>query len=457
MKPILLLTLALVTTLSSCGDKQINKGSSSKYRNSIVLGNFNDTVTHSTLDESQLNDLPRSINLKDDMTIAKNQGSRGTCTFFSTAALIEATIKKDQNLDVNISEEYISYVTKAQGYFRADEGSNVRSNIVALSDEGILLERDYSYQPSWFDKGLPCEKFKAEDKQAPEECFTHSKPAKEILAKVISAKNITFQGAYKNTNEIIRFLAEEKRPLTLSLPVNFNGWPDTGLVRHNEELRQECLSKPESCGGHSVLLTGYDLDKKLFFFKNSWGKNWGEDGHGSMTFETLDLYAGNDIYIAKLTDNLDIPKNYNENLLKVIKFNSSSSRVNDSLKISVETEFSNALGRTLYISSFLSKKHEGVTDLPDDNNTSLISQNAEESKLSGESFMRAIHYLLKPLNNQSFDADNAINLTFVPGSETSIKTALKSESEVLIRSTMYVHNDINSWEILKREYLPISK
>ncbi len=456
MKSLLLTTLALTATLTSCSVK-VNEGSSTKYRNSIVLGKFNDIVTESTLNEDELKDLPRLIDLKKDMTSAKNQGSRGTCTFFSTAALIEATIKKDQNIDVNISEEYLNYVTKSMGHYSNNEGSVVRSNIIATDKKGILLERDYSYQPSWFDKALPCEKYKSSDVSAPRECFNHGKPANEILEKVISAEKINFEGALKNTNDIIRFLAEEKRPLTLSVPVNFNGWPDSGDVVHNEELRQECLKSSDACGGHSVLLTGYDLDKKIFFFKNSWGKNWGQEGFGTMSFETLDLYAGTDLYFAKLEEKLAIPENYNEDNLKLISLKAKGERIEDTLKINVEASVANASGRTLYVSSFLAKKQEGTVADASDANTSLIPQSAAETATTSESYIRAIKYILNPDNDLALESESALNLSFLPGSEATVKKVLDSESETLLRNTIYVHTDSDTWVVLKREFQTVTK
>ena len=41
-------------------------------------------------------------------------------------------------------------------------------------------------------------------------------------------------------------------------------------------------------GGHAYVLNGVDLDKKVFRIKNSYGKEWGKNGHGFISFEDMD-------------------------------------------------------------------------------------------------------------------------------------------------------------------------
>lgn len=194
------------------------------YKSKIVLGAFNDTVTSSTLDEALLKDLPQMVDLSGDMTAVKNQSDRGTCTFFSTMGIIEGTIKKDLNLDLNLSEEFLNYTAKKNGNYESMEGSVVMDNIRAVYHSGLLLEDDWSYQSSWFRKGLPCGDYEATDSNAPKICFSHNRPNEKALKRIISADKIKFYSLEKNTTELIKFLAKEKRPVTMSVTVNFNGW-----------------------------------------------------------------------------------------------------------------------------------------------------------------------------------------------------------------------------------------
>jgi len=57
----------------------------------------------------------------------------------------------------------------------------------------------------------------------------------------------------------------------------------------------------KSQGGHAYLINGVDLNKELFRVKNSWGKSWGQNGHGYIKikdFETL-LNRGGEACIAR--------------------------------------------------------------------------------------------------------------------------------------------------------------
>ena len=268
MKKILLATLAISSLVQSCAPKKADTGASAgAFKQNIILGKFYDAVTSSSYNEAALKDLPRSLNLNDKTTSAKNQSDRGTCTFFSTSALLESAIKIDRGIDVNLSEEFMNLVTKYAGNYSDQEGSDVSSNLYASKSYGVMLERDWGYQPSWFSKGLPCEKYQSSDSSAPKECFQHNVPSEEAQKKIISFDGIKFGSIQKNTNNIIRFLAEHQRPITIDVSVNYNGWPQGGDVFYNAALRKECLNAPDKCGGHSVLLTGYDLDKKIFYFK----------------------------------------------------------------------------------------------------------------------------------------------------------------------------------------------
>lgn len=455
MKKTLFVAIALTALLQSCGDRSNSKSSS--YQNKITLGKFADIVSTSTFDEAKLTDLPRSINLKAEMSPVKNQGSRGACTFFSTAAMLEATIKKDMNTDVNLSEEYMNYASKSNGFLANDEGSTVLLNLYGIKSGGLMLENDSSYQPSWFDKGLPCEKFKSSDLNAPPICFSHNKPDAESLKKIIPVDNINFRGMEKNTNDIIRFLAEEKRPITLGMVVNFNGWPDNGEAYYDESLRAECLKDESKCGGHSVLITGYDLDKKVFYFKNSWGKEWGQEGYGTITINSVDRYAGNDFYIANLTGDLKIPDNKFLTPVIVKSMSSTSKIENDNLSISVSAEVTGAKGNLIYVSSFIVKKVDMLGELVD-NNMALIPTSPDEAVAIDEQYIRAIQYITDPkADTLQWTEEAPLILNFMKGTEKSIKTAIDSSEERLLRTTIYIHTDVDSWKVLKREYRPITK
>lgn len=453
----LVIIFSTILFLQSCGDKK--QSPTASYKNKIVLGKFSDDVSLPTFDESKLTDLPRVVDLKAEISAVKDQSSRGTCTFFSTIGLVEASIKKDLQMEVNLSEEYLNFKTKTLGAHSRDEGSDVRSNLRAIEIGGVMLERDWSYQPSWFGPNLPCSKYKSTDRNAPLECFSHNSPDKETLAKTFNGEAFTFSVLSKDTNEIIRFLATHKQPLTMSVAVNFNGWPNTGDVYHNEELRQECLSNPTECGGHSILITGYDLDKKVFFFKNSWGHNWGHEGFGTITIETVDKFVTDALYSATTDKALEFPKDHAQENLEFLDFKLvRTDNDGSNLKISTSGSVRGLHGRTIYVSSFLSSKSKSIAEEASDSNTQSIRLSPNDG-VADESYARAFKYFL-PSEAVSLEwtAEAPLDLSFPANilATPTISGVLASESlDTLVRTTIYVHTDDSAFKVLKRIYHPI--
>jgi len=51
-------------------------------------------------------------------------------------------------------------------------------------------------------------------------------------------------------------------------------------------------------GGHAIVLVGYDNEKKLFIFRNSWGEQWGDKGYGYLPFEYVcDANLASDFWV----------------------------------------------------------------------------------------------------------------------------------------------------------------
>ena len=52
----------------------------------------------------------------------------------------------------------------------------------------------------------------------------------------------------------------------------------TGIVQLPEKTEK-------MLGGHAIVIVGYDQEKHLFIFRNSWGEDWGDKGYGYLPFE----------------------------------------------------------------------------------------------------------------------------------------------------------------------------
>ena len=419
-------------------------------------------VSPSTLDESKLQDLPKLVDLSENMTPAKNQSDRGTCTYFSSIGMLEGVIKKDLGIEVNLSEEYLIYKSKDLGRFQNTESSTIDANIATINNGGLILEDDWSYQPSWFKIIPPCIDFDFSNSEAPKICFSHNKPNKNALDRLIDTKNIKFYSKPKNTNEIIKFLAKNKRPLTMSIIVNDSSWHHSGETDYNEELRQICLNSPEKCGGHSIVLTGYDMEKRVFMFKNSWGKNWGKNGFGTIPFDAVDKYVTGSLYYAKVVGEVNFPETKNSTL-NVIQFDTSTSiNADNSTKINLDANIQDTNGKMFYLSSYLvQKSKEFLNEFPNDENIELVRPyENDERYIIQDTYIRATSYVI-PQEENDFIIQSSDNSGLVFSTKMlslpSVKT-LKSSTEydLAFRTSIYSHDDDEGYVLVKRVFSPIN-
>jgi len=298
-----ILLIPTLFALASCGNKNNEDHLNVKH---FLLLPFTDQVRESSSDYEKLKSLPPVIDLSDFMTTVKNQGDRNTCSYFATIALVESAIKRKMKIEVDLSEEYLNYAAKTEGRAsHTEEGSFTDGLIVSLKNRGgFLLEQDWPYSSSWFKKIEPCLEFANTDKDSPVECFSHYSPPLKILAKKLPADHFKgFAMELSSANDIVKALANRKEPFSIFVPINYKGWGRDGNVKYDEELRNECLKDSAGCGQHIIVLTGYDLEKKVLFFKNSWGKEWGNEGYGKIPFDYVDKYA----YPLQLFVNLESP------------------------------------------------------------------------------------------------------------------------------------------------------
>lgn len=70
-------------------------------------------------------------------------------------------------------------------------------------------------------------------------------------------------------------------------PVVVGTWWWTGMWRPDSKDMVYPTGVRE--GGHAYLINGVNLDRGIVRLKNSWGRDWGRNGHAYMSIEHLDL------------------------------------------------------------------------------------------------------------------------------------------------------------------------
>jgi hypothetical protein len=61
-------------------------------------------------------------------------------------------------------------------------------------------------------------------------------------------------------------------------------------------------------GNHFMVIYGYDLEKQLLYLRNSWSKDWGNKGYGTMSFYDFKKYNIRSEYLTgfEISDSMDI-------------------------------------------------------------------------------------------------------------------------------------------------------
>lgn len=185
----------------------------------------------------------RDIEGKNYITSVKNQAGCGSCVAFGTLGAIEAVvqIEFDEIFDCDLSEAHLFYC----GSGSCAHGWDRQSAADFVEDIGVVDELCFPYTPMQTD----CDE-----------------KASNWYQRILT---IDKTGS-------VRGIAAIKEALIKYGPVvvGFEVYEDFGS--YNGGIYEHVYGDQES--GHAVTIIGYNDNPGYWICKNSWGKNWGEDG-----------------------------------------------------------------------------------------------------------------------------------------------------------------------------------
>lgn len=202
---------------------------------------------------SPVTTLAPSVDLRKDFTAIKNQGEMGACTAFALVSIFEYILKKNQQPDVDLSEQFVYFNSrKNEGSSNIDSGSSLSSIIDTMKKQGICQEHLFPYNP----RGV--------DAEPPVEAFEDALSRKVVCAKAVN----------KELHDI-KSAVYEGYPVAVTLEI-FNSFdPQKGFIRipDEEEIRNE------KSGAHTMVICGYNDEARYFVVRNSWGREFGDKGY----------------------------------------------------------------------------------------------------------------------------------------------------------------------------------
>jgi C1A family cysteine protease len=174
----------------------------------------------------------------------------------------------------HLSRLFIYYNTRAEyGSITEDNGMFLRDGLKSLSKFGVCSEELWPYDLDKYDD------------RPTDNCYEDATKRKILkYQKLISNYYIT-EVLNKNNPVVFgmeiydSFMALNERISTVNLPSR----------------------KERSLGGHAMCMVGYDLDKRLFLAKNSFGSNWGDKGYCWIPFDYI-KQEGYDIWTFNITN-----------------------------------------------------------------------------------------------------------------------------------------------------------
>lgn len=196
----------------------------------------------------------------------ESQLDLGSCTANALASAYELMLIKDRPSEfVDLSRLFIYYNTRLiEGNLTEDSGGYLATGIDALAKYGACKESLWEYNPEDFTTPPPAS------------CYAEAEKRKIKTYKQLSG-----------VNDILDALANN-RPVAFGMAV-YDGFMDVN--RFNPIVPMPTKDEPV-LGGHAMCMVGYDLPKKLFLAKNSFGTDWGTRGYCWIPF----AYARQDVF-----------------------------------------------------------------------------------------------------------------------------------------------------------------
>jgi C1A family cysteine protease len=208
-------------------------------------------------------ELEKVIDLRDKCPSVYDQGALGSCTANAIAAAYEFNEIKESENDIFIPSRLFIYYNERnmENCVDTDSGAQIRDGIKCINKIGVCKENEWPYVIKNFTE------------KPNQNCFSNAK----------LHQSVTY-------SKIVQTIDCMKQCLSDGYPFVF-GFTVYSNFQTKEVEQTGIMSMPTDkdtiMGGHAVMAVGYNENKKCFVVRNSWGKEWGEDGYFYMPYKFI--------------------------------------------------------------------------------------------------------------------------------------------------------------------------
>jgi C1A family cysteine protease len=225
--------------------------------------------------------LPPSVDLRKWCSPVEDQGQLGSCTANAGAGLMEYFERRGFGKHLDASRLFLYKTTRDLLGWKGDQGAYLRSTMKSLVLFGMPPERYWPYH---------IEKF---DEEPTTFCYAFAQNYKSVRYYRLDPAGAPPSKALTNVRE----------SLAAGLPCMF-GFSVYSSMPGKGEGGDIPFPRPGDRleGGHAVVAVGYDDGRKIgknkgaLRIRNSWGKDWGEQGYGWLPYAYVEQELADDFW-----------------------------------------------------------------------------------------------------------------------------------------------------------------